>query len=226
MKWLLPIFLYAWMTRHPDAVPPTPVPPPVVPPVIAQPGGIQTQRWRQAKLEARWTIAADKWLVQWQRTQAIYQRLEAARKNGVPALIIFGFHVRESDASMRCHLHEGSPLTHRTKYVPKGRPLQWNPPDDWYTSALDALYDYEHLERKEWDRGEAALDAAESYNGTGYRHKGMPSPYLWSGTTAYQRGKYVADGRFDSQAVDKQIGVAAILLRARERGLEIPKALQ
>lgn len=183
-------------------------------------------RWNAAKLRPEWTIQADKWIALWTRTHEVYERLEKARTNGVPAQFIFGFHVRESDASMRAHLHEGSPLIHRTRYVPKNRPPVWNPPNDWFSSALDALYDYERLERRDWQHLQPAMQAAESYNGLGYQKRGVVSPYLWSGTDVYSRGKYVADGRFDPMARDQQIGVAAILIRMRQRGMEIPSALQ
>ena len=45
----------------------------------------------------------------------------------------------------------------------------------------------------------------------GYKKKGVPNPYLWSFTTEYIKGKYVADGRYDPNAVSKQPGVAAIM---------------
>jgi lysozyme family protein len=48
----------------------------------------------------------------------------------------------------------------------------------------------------------------------------IPSPYLWSGTTVYERGKYVADGRFSAIAVDKQIGCAAILKELHRRKIK------
>ena len=56
------------------------------------------------------------------------------------------------------------------------------------------------------------------YNGTGYQrfHPDTPTPYLWSWTTLYTRGKYVADGRWDPWAVSQQCGAAAILRQLRE----------
>jgi lysozyme family protein len=186
----------------------------------------QVARWRDAKLNPKWSIASDKAVTLFTRTRDVYDRLEKARGNGVPAQFIFGFHMRESDNSFRCHLHEGSPLTHRTRDVPKNRPPVWAPPFDWFTSALDALYDYEHLERRDWQHAQPALQAAESYNGLGYQRRGVPSPYLWSGTTIYQGGKYVRDGVWSATALDQQLGVCAVLLRMRERGMEIPAALR
>jgi hypothetical protein len=49
----------------------------------------------------------------------------------------------------------------------------------------------------------------------------MRSPYLWSCTIHYERGKYVSDGKFDPQAVSLQVGCAAILKGLQEAGEEI-----
>ena len=37
------------------------------------------------------------------------------------------------------------------------------------------------------------------------------SPYVWSFTTLYSRGKYVADGKFSASAVSQQCGAAATM---------------
>ena len=54
-------------------------------------------------------------------------------------------------------------------------------------------------------------DFAERYNGLGYRNKGLPSPYVWAGTDKYTSGKYVADGVFDPNYVDQQLGVMLMI---------------
>jgi lysozyme family protein len=43
----------------------------------------------------------------------------------------------------------------------------------------------------------AVLHRLEGFNGYGYRkfHPNVPSPYLWSGSNHYTRGKYIADGK-------------------------------
>jgi len=56
------------------------------------------------------------------------------------------------------------------------------------------------------------LTMLEQYNGLGYFNKGIPSPYVWSGTNQYTKGKYVADGVFDPNAVDQQLGCAGLLM--------------
>jgi len=57
------------------------------------------------------------------------------------------------------------------------------------------------------------LTLLERYNGIGYAARGLASPYLWSGTDQYIRGKYVADGVFDPSVVDKQLGCAGLIMR-------------
>lgn len=55
---------------------------------------------------------------------------------------------------------------------------------------------------------------AEAYNGRGYHDKGMASPYVFSGTSVYDKGKYVEiNGRakFKSNLKDKQPGVILTL---------------
>jgi lysozyme family protein len=53
----------------------------------------------------------------------------------------------------------------------------------------------------------------EGYNGFGYRRRGLPTPYLWSFSNNYEKGKFVADGHYDPEAVSKQCG-AALMLKA------------
>lgn len=59
----------------------------------------------------------------------------------------------------------------------------------------------------------------EKYNGMGYRAQRVPSPYLWSFSTIYTSGKYVADGKFDRAAVSRQCGAALTLKTLLEQGL-------
>ncbi len=185
----------------------------------------QVSRWRAAQINPARSIALDKAVALYQRTRERYERITVLRSNGVPAPILFTFHLRESDANFRCHPHEGSPLTHRTRYVPIGRlPAPAQPPFRWEQSAFDAYYAYEHLDRRDWSELQPALQAMESFNGLGYQRAGKPpSPYLWAATTIERPGKYVADGRYSDAARDAQLGCAAILKRMQLRGLEVPE---
>lgn len=113
------------------------------------------------------------------------------------------------------HLHCGDPLTARTFHVPSGRPIAdpkagKGKPYTWEESALDALKYMKYDKVTDWSI-ENCLILFEKFNGLGYKKKGVPNPYLWSFTTEYIKGKYVADGRYDPNAVSKQPGVAAIM---------------
>jgi lysozyme family protein len=184
----------------------------------------QVSRWKKAQVSPKWSIAADMAVRTYERNKYRYQKIQAMVENGVPAPILFCLHYRESDADFRCHAHEGSSLAHRTRDEPKGRLPHPEPPYSFEQSAYDAYYVCERppLNRIKWSDMQAALDKMESFNGFGYRAKGIPAPYLYSGTSLYTAGKYVADHRFDRTAVDRQLGCVAILKRMAERGITLP----
>ena len=118
------------------------------------------------------------------------------------------------------HLHCGDDLTARTVHVPKGRPKfnpghGVNPPSEtnpytWEESALDALSFMGYDKVKDWSL-ENCLILFERFNGLGYKKRGVVNPYLFSFTTAYSKGKYVLDGKYDPEAVSKQPGCAALM---------------
>lgn len=142
-----------------------------------------------------------------------YKEVEEA--TGVPWAFIGALHYRESSNNFKTHLHNGDPLTARTFHVPAGRPADGEPPFTWVASAIDAL-EYEHFNGKtDWTL-ENICDRGERYNGLGYRNMGKPSPYLWSGTNNYVRGKYVADGQYDPSTIDRQAGIIPVYLRTME----------
>ncbi len=185
----------------------------------------QAGRWQSAEIRPQARMRVDKAVFLYQRTASRYQRIERLRNPGAPAPVLFCLHLRESGADFTCHPHEGSPLTHRTRDVPKGRiPAPAQPPFTWEQSAEDAYYVCDRLDLPNWRNLSVALQSIESFNGTGYQrfHPTIPSPYLWAGTTVYSRGKYVNDGRFDPLAVDAQLGCAVVLKRMQELGMQLP----
>jgi lysozyme family protein len=128
----------------------------------------------------------------------------------IPWYFIAVLHYRESNMDFRGVLHNGQRILgtgKQTTWVPKGR----GPFETWEEAANDALFILKHFHwNKEWDIYKC-IERAERYNGLGYRNKGHYSPYLFSGTNHYDgKGKYVADGRYDRNAVEKQLGVVAI----------------
>lgn len=147
-------------------------------------------------------------------------RYEAvATAQGVPWGFVAVVHNMESSQSFKGHLHNGDPLTARTRQVPKGRPKTGNPPFTWEASAADALSLRGLGAGKDWTLA-GLLYQLEGYNGWGYRlyHPHVLSPYLWSGSQHYLQGKYVADGAWSDTAVSKQIGAAVLLRRLAEKG--------
>lgn len=139
---------------------------------------------------------------------------------GIPWYFIAAIHNMESSQRFDRHLHNGDPLSARTRQVPAGRPRSGTPPFTWEASAGDALT-FKRLDRvTDWTLA-GTLHRLEGYNGWGYRlyHPDVLSPYLWGFSTHYSGGKYVRDGRWSQTAVSAQCGAAVILRRMAERGL-------
>lgn len=147
--------------------------------------------------------------------QERYKEVEAAL--GVPWYFVGVIHAMESGCKFGTHLHNGDPLSARTRLVPRGRPRGGNPPFTWLESAIDALTIKGLQNITEWSVERMCYEL-ERYNGWGYRkyHKSTLSPYLWSGTVHYHRGKYVADGKWSSTAVSGQTGAACLLKKMSE----------
>jgi lysozyme family protein len=158
---------------------------------------------------------------------AIVTKLEANKPRyakvqqavGVPWYVVAVIHNMEASQRFNAHLHNGDPLTARTRHVPSGRPKAGNPPFTWEASAADALEGRDLKRWKDWSVG-GTLFKIEGYNGWGYRmyHPHVLSPYLWSFSNQYTSGKYVADGRWSDSAVSGQAGAAVLLRRMAERG--------
>jgi lysozyme family protein len=138
----------------------------------------------------------------------------------IPWYFIAIIHCLEASLKFNTHLHNGDPLTARTVQVPAGRPLTGNPPFTWEASAIDALTLEGFAANSDWSIPHM-LFAFEKYNGFGYRSKGINSPYLWSGSNQYTKGKFVQDGKFDSEAISKQTGAAVLLKRILDEQGEI-----
>lgn len=149
-----------------------------------------------------------------------YKEIES--RTGVPWYWVGITHAMESGCRFSTHLHNGDPLSARTRLVPAGRPRAGKPPFTWEESAVDALVIKGLHQITEWSLPRMLYEW-ERYNGWGYRkyHPGTLSPYLWSGTPHYRSGKYVADGKWSSSAVSGQTGAAALLSRLAEIDGEI-----
>jgi len=137
----------------------------------------------------------------------------------LPWYFVGVIHALEASFNFKAHLHNGDPLSKKTVQVPKGRPPVWNPPNDWVSSAVDALQYEGFGNQDDWSLARI-LYRWETYNGfrsrTIYKIK---TPYLWSFSNHYTKGKFVADNVWDSNAVSKQCGAAVILKVLVERGV-------
>ena len=155
--------------------------------------------------------------------RARYEKVAKALR--MPWYVVAVIHSLEAGGDFTRHLHNGDPLTARTTHVPAGRPKAGRPPFTWEASAIDALSYQGFAGWKNWSVP-GALYKLEGYNGWGYRdhHQMVKSPYLWSFSNHYTKGKYVADGRFSPTAVSQQCG-AAVLLKRLQEGNRIAVAL-
>ena len=149
------------------------------------------------------------------RFKSRYERVGAPL--GIPWWFIAGIHMLESSFNFDTHLHNGDLLTSRTFRVPASRPAKWNPPNDWESSAQDALSGHGLGGQKDWSLPRA-LYRWEAYNGFGYRSRDIASPYLWSMSTIYRAGKFVGDGVFNATAVSQQCGAASVLKLLHQKG--------
>lgn len=150
--------------------------------------------------------------------RALYEKVQEF--TGVPWFMIGAYHSLEASLSFSKHLHNGDPLSARTTHVPPGRPKAGKPPFTWLESAIDALK-YKSLDKvKQWDL-ETILFRLEGFNGYGYRNPkiNIPSPYLWSMTNHYIKGKFVKDGVYSAKAVSAQVGAATMFIEMQRQGL-------
>lgn len=146
---------------------------------------------------------------------------------GAPAYAPALIHCREASFDFTTHLANGDPL-----FAKDGTPLKTvhfpqdlGPFANWEAGAIAAL------EQKGWHKGMRwdvanCLIRLEAYNGFGYRYTtddGRPinSPYVWSMTNQYSKGKFGSDGKFDPNLVDKQCGCAPIMMALRAHGLDL-----
>jgi lysozyme family protein len=166
----------------------------------------------QAGYEALWARAAviavqaaTNWARKILSFKARYVALE--KRTRVPWWVIGALHMRENGCDFRGVLHNGELIVgtgRKTTLVPRNR----GPFATFEEAAEDALKDYNWV--KTWTIAAVAF-IMESFNGFGYRGHGIPSPYLWGGSSVQVRGKYIRDGVYDSGTWDPQMGGMTVL---------------
>lgn len=138
----------------------------------------------------------------------------------IPWFVVAALHQADTGGDFTVHLHNGDPLTERTRHLPDGRPVKGEPPFRWEDSAADALRLYHFDQWADWSIA-GALFLLEGRGGWGYRlhHPDVPSPYLWSYSRHYTQGRYVTDDAWNETAVAPRCGAGVLLRRLAERGL-------
>lgn len=171
---------------------------------------IEQTRWDAAVVRKEKTHFVLAICAEIKRSQARYQLVQSS--TGVPWYAVSVIHNMEGSLNFRTHLHNGDPLSGYTYHVPKGRLPNGHPVFQWEASAVDAVV-LDGLDRENWSAIAGTLLNIELFNGSGYLrfHPNVPSPYLYSWTNLYVRGKYVEDGRWSSTAISSQCGVVPLL---------------
>jgi lysozyme family protein len=149
--------------------------------------------------------------------RAAYEKLED--EICVPWYFIGLIHALEASFNFDAHLHNGDPLGKRTVQVPANRPEKWNPPNDWQSSAKDALAYEKFTDHLDWNLARL-LFRLETYNGFRSRElHNTNSPYLWSFSNHYTKGKFIADNEWSGSAVSQQSGAAVMLKQLVDKKL-------
>ena len=134
-----------------------------------------------------------------------YKYIEKATK--VPWWMIGSIHMRECDFNFTLNIRDGTPLHEGESFV--GEAIK--------------IFQKPEYQVKEWNL-ETVLLKCEIYNGLGYQlyHPTVLSPYLWSMSNLYSKGKYDRDGHFNPDLIDEQVGIA-VLLKSLENKIEFTR---
>lgn len=146
-----------------------------------------------------------------------------AAATNIPVVVMAAIGERECGFDFTKNWGQGDSLARPSVHVPKNRPPLGAPPNDhfpvsWEYAAIDAFTACDHLSLLSvpaWTMAYACWKW-EAYNGFGYRAHGIRSPYVVGGTNLQQSGKYVADGVFDPNEMDGQLGCLPIAMRMIE----------
>lgn len=168
------------------------------------------QLWKTMTVSPDWQTQANAIAKKIVANQSRYAATVA--NTSVPWWFVAVVHAMECSLRFDQHLHNGDPLSGQTVRVPRGRPPSGSAPFTWEDSARDSII-YEKLDQvTDWSLP-SVLYHWHRYNGINneYKRRKIPTPYLWSGSQHYRKGKYVADGEFDPEAVSRQVGAAVLL---------------
>ncbi len=156
------------------------------------------------------------------RIDAKYDLIDRiAKEADVPPEMVGAIWYREASVADGVYLHNGQPLGQPTDLEPKGISFGVDEFEEAAIHALKSKGSMIHALGLNYGSLDFAAMCAytEGYNGWGYRmyHPAIASAYVNSGTTNYTSGKYVADGHFDEDFVDGQVGTLPIMLETLKR---------
>lgn len=180
---------------------------------VALPDLIQANsaRWPQMIVDFDAITAMNQAAARLVAAKARYQSISPQTSVPWPAIALI--HERECSQDWSRNIAQGDPWNAVSTHVPIGR----GPFASWEEAAIDALTQcgtpaiMSHW--TQWDTVGGLLTRLEMYNGLGYANlsPSAPSPYVWSRTSPYVSGKYVADHDYDPTVVDSQEGCAPLL---------------
>lgn len=185
--------------------------------------GDNSVRWSQMKVAnaQRWADALVVAKKIYDHKDQYIEVADGVRAEGgdIPWWVIGVIHDRECSLSFACNLAQGDRWDRASIHVPKGQ----GPFTSFKQAGVNALMRSAPYagKNRDWSPG-GTLAILEKYNGlgyfngpmdrsTGHRYQSQASPYIWAGTNQYLKGKYVSDGKFDPNYIDKQLGVALVI---------------
>ncbi|MGI5861474.1 MAG: hypothetical protein ACOX6T_05385 [Myxococcales bacterium] len=146
---------------------------------------------------------------------------EIARQADLPRELVAAIWFRESSSMPTdVYLHNGEKLGKTTTLVPKGI---YFGKDQFVEAAVHALNMKSSIKKSlglHYGSTDFAAMAAfsEAYNGFGYRlYHDCTSAYVAAGTSLYEGGRYVADGKFDPNSWDQRPGTLALMVEMFRR---------
>ena len=171
---------------------------------------VNAQRWKAMHTNPSLSVALDAVAKRLVDSAAKAHYVQVGFDTTVPWYVIAVIHERESSQSWTSSLAQGDPWNKESIH----KPIGIGPFQSWADAAEYALKHCAPFaaNNRDWTIG-GTLTLLEEYNGLGYAMHNMPSPYIWASTDQYKTGKFIADGNFDPDAIDHQLGCAALLSR-------------
>lgn len=174
-----------------------------------------TKRWNAMHVKPNALSSANGFARRALANKPLYQRIadrihRENNKHFIPWWAIALIHEREcvgGTTNYKCSIGQGSPWNVKSKIKPYSGPFA-----SFEDAAVDSLVVQapNAALNDNWSGG-GTLTLLERYNGLGYARMGRPSPYVWSKTDQYVKGKYISDGHYCANKVDDQLGVAVLL---------------